>query len=257
MAHGSKNSDNSDNSNNTQQHWSETDSARFLTLDDVAVPMRERQIATLCALIPAEADETFTVVELGAGGGLLARAVLDAFPHCHYHALDGSEVMRDRLRETLAPYGDRVTIGAFELAETAWREALPTPLRCVLSSLVVHHLTGGGKQQLFADVAERLEPGGALLLSDLVAPASDRVRRLFASQWDASARAQSQALVGGLSLYQQFHDAEWNYYELTEEDPIDHPSPLADQLQWLRAAGFSVADCFWMLAGHAIYGGYR
>ena len=239
------------------QHWSEDDSARFLTLDDVAVPMREQQIATFCALIPAQADETFTAVELGAGGGLLARAVLDAYPNCHYHALDGSETMRAELREKLAPYGDRVTVGAFELAESAWREALPSPLRCVVSSLVVHHLTHEGKRQMFGDVARRLEPGGALLLADLVEPANDRVRLLFADQWNASARAQSQALVGDLSLYQQFRDAEWNYFEMTEEDPIDHPSPLADQLQWLRAAGFSVSDCFWMLAGHAVYGGYR
>jgi len=239
------------------QHWTEDDSARFLTLDDVAVPMREQQIATLCALIPAQADETFTAMELGAGGGLLARAVLDTYPNCHYHALDGSETMRAALREKLALYGDRVTVGAFELAESAWREALPSPLRCVLSSLVVHHLTHEGKRQMFADVAGRLEPGGALLLADLVAPATDRVRLLFADQWNTAAQVQSQVLAGDLSLYQQFQDAEWNYYELTEADPIDHPSPLADQLQWLRAAGFSVADCFWMLAGHAIYGGYR
>lgn len=238
-------------------HWSEDNSAVFLTLDDVAIPMREQQIATLCALIPAERDETFTVVELGAGGRLLARAVLDAYPNCHYHALDGSEVMRAQLREKLAPYGDRVTIGAFELADTAWREALPAPLRCVLSSLVVHHLTHEGKREMFRDVARRLEPGGALLLADLVAPANDRARRLFADQWNAAAQAQSQALAGDLSLYQRFREAEWNYYEMTEEDPIDHPSPLADQLQWLRDAGFSVADCFWMLAGHAIYGGFR
>jgi tRNA (cmo5U34)-methyltransferase len=241
----------------SSQHWTEDNSALFLTLDDVAAPMREQQIATLCALIPADPDETFTAVELGAGGGLLARAVLDAYPHCHYHALDGSETMRAELREKLAPYGDRVTIGAFELADAAWREALPSPLRCVLSSLVVHHLTHEGKQQMFADVAQRLEPGGALLLADLIAPATDRVRLLFADQWNTAAQVQSQALAGDLSLYQQFQEAEWNYYELTEEDPIDHPSPLADQLQWLRAAGFAVADCFWMLAGHAIYGGFR
>jgi tRNA (cmo5U34)-methyltransferase len=238
-------------------HWQESDSQLFLTLDDVVVPMREQQMAMLCALIPAQRDEAFNVVELGAGGGLLARAVLEAFPNCHYLALDGSEVMRDTLRETLAPYGDRVTIAAFELADTAWREALPSPLRCVLSSLVIHHLTHEGKQQLFGDVAQRLEPGGALLLSDLVAPMSDRVRLLFAEQWNAVTQAQSQSLAGDLSLYQAFRDAGWNYYELTEEDPIDRPSPLADQLQWLRAVGFSVADCFWLLAGHAIYGGYR
>ena len=30
-----------------------------------------------------------------------------------------------------------------------------------------------------------------------------------------------------------------------------------DQLDWLREAGLSTVDCFWMQAGHAIYGGYR
>ena len=246
-----------DDDDTTPQHWTDDDSAQFLTLDDVAVPMREQQIATLCALIPAERDEPFTAVELGAGGGLLALAVLEAYPNCHYHALDGSEVMRERLRETLAPYGDRVTVGPFELAATVWRETLPTPLRCVLSSLVVHHLTHESKRQMFADVARRLESGGALLLADLVAPANDRARRLFAEQWDAAAQLQSLALSGEFNLYQQFRDAAWNYYELTEEDPIDHPSPLSDQLVWLRDAGFSASDCFWMLAGHAIYGGFR
>jgi tRNA (cmo5U34)-methyltransferase len=238
-------------------HWQEADSALFLTMDDVVVPMRKQQIAALCALIPAQRDETFNVVELGSGGGLLARAVLDAFPNCHYLALDGSEVMRAQLRETLAPYGDRVTIASFELEDAAWRVALPSPLRCVLSSLVVHHLTHEGKQRLFGDVAQRLEQGGALLLADLVAPASDRVRLLFADQWNAMAQTQSQEIAGDLSLYQAFRDAEWNYYELTEEDSMDHPSPLPDQLQWLRAAGFSIADCFWLFAGHTIYGGYR
>ena len=63
-----------DDDDTTPQHWTDDDSAEFLTLDDVAVPMREQQIATLCALIPGERDETFTVVELGAGGGLLALA---------------------------------------------------------------------------------------------------------------------------------------------------------------------------------------
>ena len=29
------------------------------------------------------------------------------------------------------------------------------------------------------------------------------------------------------------------------------------QLRWLEEAGFSSVDCFWMRAGHAVYGGYR
>ena len=52
-----------------------------------------------------------------------------------------------------------------------------------------------------------------------------------------------------------FHAAQWNYYR--HPDPVDQPSRLADQLAWLSEAGFALVDCFWLRAGHAIYGGYR
>jgi hypothetical protein len=47
----------------------------------------------------------------------------------------------------------------------------------------------------------------------------------------------------------------------TEEDSevfaeLDQPSRLADQLIWLREGGFRTVDCFWMQAGHAIFGGF-
>jgi hypothetical protein len=38
---------------------------------------------------------------------------------------------------------------------------------------------------------------------------------------------------------------------------MDKPSPLADQLVWLKEAPFAVTDCFWMRAGHAIFGAYK
>ncbi|HLZ24306.1 MAG TPA: class I SAM-dependent methyltransferase [Ktedonobacterales bacterium] len=241
----------------TEMRWSEEDSSHFLDFDDVVVPRRAEQIATLCRLIPAQPEEPFTAVELAAGGGSLARAVLDAFPRCHYIALDGSATMRERLRTVLAPYGDRVEVGAFTIEAEDWRHTLPRPLRCVLSSLCIHHLTGDGKRALYADLAVRLEPGGALLIGDLVAPTTEHARLLFAEQWDAATREQSLAFRGALDAYQRFRETDWNHFAQTEPDPMDMPSPLFDQLVWLRDAGFTFADCFWMYAGHAIYGGYR
>src|ERR1700741_2294140 len=81
--------------------WTETDSKRFIDDGAVFVPSRGEQIATLCALIPARADESFTGAELASGAGVLAHAVLEAFPRCRYVALDGSAAMRARLAETL------------------------------------------------------------------------------------------------------------------------------------------------------------
>src|SRR5215813_4534412 len=96
--------------------WTEADSQRFIDDGAVFVPSREEQIASLCALIPARSDEAFTVTELGAGGGVLACAVLDAFPRCRYVALDGSPAMRARLNETLHQYRARVEVRPFDLA---------------------------------------------------------------------------------------------------------------------------------------------
>ena len=244
-----------------REHWSEDSSELFLELGDLFVPARAEQVETLLDLVPAQADETFTIVELGAGGGHLARAVLERFPHCRYVALDGSARMRAHLSQQLDEFRDRLDIQAFELAGARWRETLPSPLRAVLSSLCVHHLTGQEKQQLFRDLAPRLEPDGALLLADLVEPESLQAAKLFARQYDDIVRNQSLDQRGDLGGYEQFQELSWNYflygYGSAEPDPMDHPSPLYDQLRWLDEAGFSTASCYWMRAGHAIYGGYR
>jgi tRNA (cmo5U34)-methyltransferase len=129
----------------------------------------------------------------------------------------------------------------------------------VVSSLTIHHLFADGKRHLYTDLAARLEPGGGLLIADLVQPGVPRAAAIFARQWDDAARAQSLALRGDLSGYERFRADTWNSYAVNPDgaDEIDHPSRLFEQLLWLRDAGFARVDCFWMHAGHAIYGGYR
>lgn len=237
-------------------HWGEEDSRYFIDSANVFVPMRAEQIATIRDLLPADPDDAFTVAELASGDGTLARAILAAFPNCHYVALDGSEVMREQARQSLAAYGDRLQTRHFELADRDWRATLPQPLRCVVSSLTIHHLPGTTKRDLFADLRGQLEPGGALIIADIMAASTPRANPIFARQWDDAARAQSLETLGDLSGYEEFTRSEWNYYHYGQDDPMDKPSGLFEQLQWLREAGFTTVDCFWMRAGHAIYGGY-
>jgi tRNA (cmo5U34)-methyltransferase len=248
-----------DDEHSAEQVWTEEASSTFIDTADLFVPARSEQIASLVALIPARPDDEFTLAELASGDGLLARAVLEAFPRCRYLALDGSEVMRAQTRTRLASFADRVEVAPFRLEERDWREALPRPLSCVLSSLCVHHLDGAGKRLLFADIVQHLEPGGALLLADLVEPATPTLAALYARQYDAAVQTQSLARYGDLRGFERFKAARWNYfaYDFGVPDSGDYPSVLSDQLAWLRAAGFTTVDCFWLRAGHAIYGGYK
>jgi tRNA (cmo5U34)-methyltransferase len=82
-------------------------------------------------------------------------------------------------------------------------DALPEgPFDLVVSCLAVHHLGSDEKRKLFRRVAEVLRPGGRFVLADVVVPESPDD-------------------------------------EVTPTTPgFDRPDPLANQLDWLRDAGF-------------------
>jgi len=237
--------------------WTETDSRDFLDLAEIAVPAREEQTQALLALIPAEHDEAFTVADLCAGEGLLCEHILERFPQSRVLALDGSEMMRARAVARLAPFAERAEVRAFDLDADSWLDELPAPLRCGISSMALHHLKGERKRHLFRRLAERLTPGGALLIADIIATPSEFVRRSFAAQWERLARDQSLANTGSLNGYERAIAEGWSPKWLTEPEIGEMPYSVFEQLKWLEEAGFSAVDCFWMRAGHAIYGGYR
>ncbi len=238
--------------------WQEDDSQVFLRYGSLFVPRREEQIETVCRLIPARSDEQFNAVELGAGDGALAATVLSSFPNCNYLALDGSDLMRGRLQALPESRAGRLRVADFDLADSQWPALLPSPLRCVLASLIVHHLDGEeAKRGLFSSIASRLEPGGAFIVVDLVEYASPYARDTYVRQWDEGVRTRIKQSGEGPEAYEIFREHRWNFYADPDPDPYDQPSPLPNQLNWLREAGFSEVDCFWMYAGHAIFGGYK
>lgn len=234
--------------------WSEDDSALYRRLAPLAVPDRAEQIATLLALIPRSIPATFRIVELACGEGILASALLTMYPHARYLGLDGSASMREATAARLARFGERTATASFELAAPDWL-ARVDGADVVVSSLAVHHLPDAAKQALFRALCRRLAADGALLLADLVAPSRTEIADVFAGGWDMAVERQAKHLPDGEALAAAFRDAHWNYYRYP--DPVDQPSRLSDQLRWLAEAGFAVADCFWLRAGHAIYGGYR
>ena len=199
--------------------WTETDSRDFLDLAEVAVPGRQEQIEMLLQLVPAAQDEEFQAVELACGEGILAERLLDRFPRARLTAFDGSDVMLGATRKRL--------------------------------------FTHEGKRSLYSRLAGRLEPGGALLVSDVVLPDNGMVRRAIVDAWHRIARERSQELTGSLDTYRRLATEGWGPPETDEPEPGEMPARVCDHLTWLKEAGFKDVDCFWMRGGIAIYGGYR
>lgn len=236
--------------------WSEENSQTFMRFAEVVFPHRAEQNAVLTSVIPAGIDDTFVVVDLGCGSGPLSRAILERFPKSTVIGLDGSELMLRTAQANLSPYGSRFETRAFDLQRTDWLDALPHGIRCVVSSLAVHHLDGPGKQRLYRNLAQRLEPGGAILIQDLIEPTTQTAAQLYARMWDAYVKEASVRLTGSLACYDTFVGDEWNHFA-TPDLGFDMPSGLAEQLRWFEEAGLTGADCFWFWYGHAIYGAFK
>ena len=233
--------------------WTESESAVYREIAEVAVPRRPEMMRTLVAAVPFAAGDAIRIVELGSGGGDLAATLLDAFPLATLTALDGSASMREQTARRLGPFGDRGRVRAFDVAALGWWD-LMFGADLVISSLCLHHLNDAKKQYLYKAAADRTSARGALLMADLVEPMHAVARRVAADEVDASARAQAEARAEP-EKYDRFLDARWNYFRYP--DPIDTPSALLHHFVWLRHAGFAAVDCFWLYAGHAVFGGFK
>jgi len=233
--------------------WNEDDSDVYRRLAPVAVPSRVRQLATIATLLPFDPTDTFNIVEIGCGEGILGHTLAELFPNARITELDGSATMREATNRRLAPHGDRIRVDSMDLAADGWRIHLDG-VDAVVSSLVIHHLDGAGKRRLFEDIGRLTSERSALVIADLVEPAGPQAHELFAESWDESARHQAED-GGQDELFDLFRSTEWNIYRVP--DPMDQPSRLVEQLEWLADAGFALVDCFWLEAGHAIYGGYK
>ena len=234
------------------REWSEADSAYFLDHGRFYVPERDRQMALLTALVPRLSDARI-VVDLCCGEGLLSEAVLAAQPETVVVGLDGSPAMREAAARRLAAHGARFTSGQCDLHALE----LPTgaPLRAIVSSLALHHVPHEGKPALYRRLHDALEPGGALLIADLVCPPTAAGREAAAAEWDESVRQADRAAGAGGAVFARFEADRWNWFRYPDE--VDHPAPLASELGWLREAGFVDLEVPWASCGHAVYGGFR
>jgi len=234
--------------------WGEEVSQTFIDYGHYFVPDREQQYQIICQLIPPDSGR-FSILELCCGEGVLAGAILAQFPDCVLYGLDGSPKMLAKARANLSAYKERFFGEQFDLTDTTWRKR-NWNCRAVVSSLAIHHLDAAEKRKLYQDVYLMLEPGGVLIIADLVALASSLGVELAAQDWDQTVRQRALVTDGSLDKFEIFQREAWNLYRNPDPD-FDKPSPLLDQLIWLGIAGFSSVDVFWMKAGHAIFGGEK
>ena len=186
-------------------------------------------------LIPAAAK---TIVDLGAGSGLLTQLVRQRCPNAQIHLIDFSGEMLDLARRRL---GDDPNL-TFTEADYA-NEPIPADVCSVVSSLSIHHLDDDDKRRVFRKAYEALKPRGVFINADQVAGPTPRLEERYRALWLQQVRAAG-ATDGQVSdsLYRQEQDR-----------CVD----IERQLAWMRDAEFADADCWYKEARFAVLAGSR
>ncbi len=178
------------------------------------IPHRDLAEAMLLAALP-ERVERFA--DLGCGDGRLIDLVRRRSPEAMAVGLDSSTPMLARARQRFAA-ATAVELVEADLATPLADALKPTDtnprLDLVVSGLAIHHLEDERKRSLFAEARSLLRPSGVFANLDLVRAATPALHERFRKE------------IGR-----------------PEDDPSDRLADLADQIQWLRDAGFSAVEC--------------
>ena len=207
----------------SSNQWTSRDHALAYLARADRVPHRTEGEAVLLELVPRDVGR---VLDLGTGDGrLLALLKIDR-PALRAVAVDFSPAMLEAARRRFAD-DPSVDVVAHDL------EA-PLPdlgtFDAVVSSFAIHHCPDPRKRALYAEVFDRLIPGGVFCNLEHVASPTPALHRRFLQALDVTPE---------------------------DEDPSNLLLALETQLGWLREIGYADVDCFWKWLELALLAGWK
>jgi len=216
----------------------------FLERRRSLLPLLEVQEDLIGRLLTREGRRVRRLLDLGGGDGAMTALVLQHAAGAQGVLVDFSEPMLERAEARFEGSDGRFRAVRGDLREAGWVNALPAgePFDLVISGLAIHHLESRRKRELFGEAFDLLGPGGMFLNMDIVA-VEGPLQGLFEEEMLANAEHAAVAAGHGGP-----HQVEFDGDE-------DRPDSAAEQLGWLREAGFEQAETHFKWAEAAIFGG--
>jgi len=203
------------------------------------VPCFDDFYGTVLDLIPYERDSAIRILDIGAGTGLLAALLAQAFPQARLTLVDISEEMLEQARQRFRAEPGRFRFHALDFAE----EPLWGEYEAAVSALSIHHVSAGAKRLVFQRVYSALREGGVFINADQVLGPTPEIDRRYHEAWLRQARGRGAAeddITAALERMQQ-----------------DDMSTLAWQLEQLENVGFEMVNCWYKNYGFVVYSGRK
>jgi tRNA (cmo5U34)-methyltransferase len=165
-----------------------------------------------------------SILDIGAGTGLLSGLLLEAYPGARITLLDISEKMMG-----VAKARFRRRKGIRFVAADYRRRDLGGPFDAICSALSIHHLEREEKRELYRKVFGALKRGGVFVNADEVAGESDAEQRENLASWDDFLR-------NGPLGREEVEEI------IRRRETFDRMEMMSVQVGWMREIGFTDVD---------------
>ena len=216
-------------------------------------PIREMQMAMVLRMVPHLADAPIRILDLGAGYGALAVALLNDRPNSTAVCLDASEAMLKLGRERNASLGSRIEFVHGSVETPGWLKAVSGTFDAVVSSRALHHFTADQRRRfMFQEIFSITRAAGCFINADNVRASTESLRDRYRRARDEWLERHVRDSSGGTTTLAELRAATPSTYH----GPHDN-GYLDQELAWLKEAGFTDVDCFWKFGTIVVYGGFR
>jgi len=203
------------------------------------VPCFDDFYGTVLDLIPHERDSAIRILDIGAGTGLLAALLAQAFPQAQLTLVDISQEMLEQARKRFGAEPGRFRFHALDFSdEPLWGE-----YEAAVSALSIHHVSAEAKQLVFQRVYGVLCEGGVFINADQVLGPTREIDRRYHEAWLRQARGRGAA--------------EDDITDALERMQQDDMSTLSWQLEQLEHVGFEMVNCWYKNYGFVVYSGRK
>jgi len=187
----------------------------------------------------ASSKENPSILDIGAGTGLLSEMLLQVYPAAWITLMDISEKMLEVARRRFkGREGVRFLVADYRGGD------LGGPFDIISSALSIHHLGQEEKRELYRRVHSSLAEGGVFVNADEVAGESEDIHRENLAAWDAFLMEGPLGEAEALTIMER-------------RGRLDRMDKLSVQLGWLREIGFSRVEVDYTNRCFAVFTGRR
>lgn len=190
------------------------------------IPCFDDFYKTSVSLLKTYRSDFHSIVDLGAGTGLLTREIYKLYNNAHYTLIDVSKDMLEIAKERFNGLGN------FAFIEHNYAENIPVKSCDLLcSALSIHHLDNKDKTKLYKAIFETLEKGGCFINLDQFIASQVEINTLYDEWWYAYIN------TSGISAQDK---SAW-----IERRKLDKENTIQETIALLKGSGFKNAECIY------------